>query len=234
MISQARFALFSVLMTSSRPHTGSSRTPPATAIHPPSLANARRRMFAQQELDSCWVQLFVDRRAHTRRSVSPSARLFNQTCRFRLFILLPHLQVRAGGFSPHARSLTPAWCLFRRREEPNVLLLRYVRPLGCLFNQIFVPVPPPSCAKAKRMFFAHAEGQISACSFFVSVRGRMSRVSGLYTVHLLPSLACKGELEVFSHNAKSLTPAECFLLGDRRVCSTRSAVLSPCRVSKIS
>jgi hypothetical protein len=80
-------------------------------------------------------------------------------------------------------------------------------------------------------FFAHADGQTSACSCFVSVRGLTSRVSGLYTVCLLlPRL--QRRVGSFSPHAWSLTPAGCFLLGDRRVCSTRSAVLSPCRVSR--
>jgi len=41
---------------------------PTTAVYPPSLANARRRMFAQQESNSFWVLLFVNRRASTCRS----------------------------------------------------------------------------------------------------------------------------------------------------------------------
>ena len=72
----------------------------------------KSRIFAQQELNSCWVMFLVDRWAYTCR-ISPSTRLFNQTCRvFLLFIPFLRLQVRIGGFSPHARSLTPAWCLF--------------------------------------------------------------------------------------------------------------------------
>jgi len=75
MISQARSAPFSVLMISSRPPTGSSRTPPVAATHPPSLASARRRMFAQQESNCRWVLLLVDRGAHTRSSSGALAHL---------------------------------------------------------------------------------------------------------------------------------------------------------------
>ena len=77
----------------------------------------KSRIFAQQEFDSCWMFL-VDRRAYTCHIRNALAHLhvwFNQTCRlFCPFILFPRLQVRIGGFSPHARSLTPAWFLFRR------------------------------------------------------------------------------------------------------------------------
>ena len=48
---------------------------PAAAIHPPSLANVRWRMFAQQELDSCWVLYFIDRGAHMCCSCSALAHL---------------------------------------------------------------------------------------------------------------------------------------------------------------
>jgi len=79
MTSQARSPPFSsfffTLKTSSQPPTSSSQTLPTAAAHPPSLANATRRMFAQQELDSCWVLLFVDRRPHTRRSSGALAHL---------------------------------------------------------------------------------------------------------------------------------------------------------------
>ena len=40
------FLLYSVL-TSPQPPTGSMQIPPAATVHPPSLANVRRRMIAQ-------------------------------------------------------------------------------------------------------------------------------------------------------------------------------------------
>jgi len=69
-------------------------------------------MFAQQELDTCWVLRFVDRRAHTRRSSGALAHLHAGSARRAEFIPLPHLQVRVGGFSPHVMNLTPIGCLF--------------------------------------------------------------------------------------------------------------------------
>jgi hypothetical protein len=39
------FLLFYVLMNFPQPPTGSTRIPPAAAVYPPSLANARRRIF---------------------------------------------------------------------------------------------------------------------------------------------------------------------------------------------
>jgi len=50
-------------------------------------------------------------------------------------VSLRRLRVRVGGCLPHARIPTPAGCLSQLREGSNVLLLRYVHPLGCLFNQ---------------------------------------------------------------------------------------------------
>ena len=85
--------------------------------------------------------------SHSRR-VSPSARLVEQTCRlFRLFIPFPRLQVRIGGFSSHARSLTPTRCLFRRREGSNKRAANAVRSSPGMSVQpnilIFVLAPPP-------------------------------------------------------------------------------------------
>jgi hypothetical protein len=80
-----------------------------------------------------------------------------------------------------------------------VVLLQYDCPLECLFNQTSHFVFRRclrGLQKRGGSFFAHADGQTSACSCFVSVRGLTSHVSGLYTVCLLP-LARKGELEVF-------------------------------------
>lgn len=57
--------LFYVLMTSPQPLTGLSQISPTTVIHPPSLVNARRSMFAQQESNSCWLLFSVDMRAST-------------------------------------------------------------------------------------------------------------------------------------------------------------------------
>lgn len=125
-----------MLTISLPPPTGSSRSPPIATTHSPSLANARRRMFAQQESNSCWVLLYVDIRAHTRRSSAALAHL--HVCSTRCadcFAYSPPLQVRVGGFSPHAWSLTPAWRLFRTREGSNVLLPWYVRPIGYLIEQ---------------------------------------------------------------------------------------------------
>ena len=96
------------------------------------------RDFRSAGVNSRWVMFLVDRRAYTCRisdalaicmSVQPDVQIISPIHPLRL-------QVRIGGFSPHARSLTPAWRLFRRREGSNVLLMRYVHPLGCLrFNQ---------------------------------------------------------------------------------------------------
>jgi hypothetical protein len=47
----------------------------------------------------------------------------------------PSLGSTSWSIFAHARSQTPAWYFFRTREGPNMLLLQYVRPLGCLFNQ---------------------------------------------------------------------------------------------------
>jgi len=163
-------------MTSPQLPAGSSLISPA-AVHPPSLANARRKIFTQREFNSYWVTFFVDRQSFTCR-ISPSARLFNQTCRlFRLFTRLPRSQVRVGAFSPHARSQTPARCLFRTREGSNLLLLRYVRPMGCLFNQtsrfVFRRCLPRGMAAMHRL---------SLCMLlFMSSRGWTSRVRGSYT-----------------------------------------------------
>jgi hypothetical protein len=46
----------------------------------------------------------------TTRTGTLLVRLFNQTRRFRPFALLPCLQRRDGGLSPHARSVIPAGC----------------------------------------------------------------------------------------------------------------------------
>jgi len=91
-------------------------------------------MFAQQELDSGWVLLFIDRWAHTCRS-SPALAHLRVCSTRRAAFPLPRLQVRVGAFSLRARSQTPARCLFRGREGSNAPLLLYVLPMGCLFNQ---------------------------------------------------------------------------------------------------
>jgi len=149
-------------MTSSRPHTGSSRTPPTAAIHLPSLANARRRMFAQQGSNSCWVQLFVNRGAHTRRSVSPSARLFNQMCRFRLFILLPHSFASASRriFAPCEES-DSRMVLISKARGAECAATAVHSPPGMSVQPdipVFVSALPPLSAKAKRMFFRSCRG----------------------------------------------------------------------------
>ena len=51
--------------------------------------------------------------------------------------------------------------------------------------------------------FHSCKGQTSACSFFVSDRGRTNCVSGSYTLSFLSSLACKGEMEVFRPTRES-------------------------------
>jgi hypothetical protein len=66
MISRAGSVLFSALMTSPQLPAGSSLISPAAA-HPPSLANARRKIFTQREFNSCWVTFFIDGRGSTRR-----------------------------------------------------------------------------------------------------------------------------------------------------------------------
>jgi hypothetical protein len=45
--------------------------------------------------------------------------------------------------------------------------------------------------------FHSCRGLTSACSFFVSRMGSVSRVSGSYTLCSPSSLACKGEMEIF-------------------------------------
>ena len=73
-----------------------------------------------------------------------------------------------------------------------MVLLQYDCPLECLFNQTSHFVFQHclrGLQKRGGSFFAHADGQTSACSCFVGVRGLTSRVSGLYTVCLLPSPA---------------------------------------------
>jgi len=125
-------------------------------------------MFAQQELDSCWVLLFIDRWAHTRHS-SPELThlhvcLTKQTCRlFRISTPLPRLQVLVGAFSPHARSQTPAWCLFRRRWAERAA------PWGV-------------CSTRHPDFHF---GLPHARSIFVSGEGRMSRITA-YGVSVQP------------------------------------------------
>jgi len=69
------FLLFSALTICPRPPTGFSRIPPAAVIHPPSLANARQRMFSQQESNFCWVLFFVDTRDSTCRNSDALAHL---------------------------------------------------------------------------------------------------------------------------------------------------------------
>ena len=69
------FLFFSVLMYSSWPHTGSMWIPPTATIYPPSLANARWRNFAQQELDSCWVLFLTDKGPYMRCGSSALAHL---------------------------------------------------------------------------------------------------------------------------------------------------------------
>jgi len=52
--------------------------------------------------------------------------------------------------------------------------------------------------------FRSCRGLTSACSFFVSDRGRTNCVSGSYTLCFPSSLACKGEMEVFDPNVPLL------------------------------
>ena len=96
---------------------------------------------------------------------------------------------------------------------------------------IFVSAPPPSSAKVRKMFFRLYRGSNLCMQLFRECEGsdepRQRLVHSPFA--LLPRL--QRRVGGFSPNARSLTPAGCFLLGDRHVCSTRSAVLSPCWVS---
>jgi hypothetical protein len=102
-------------------------------------------------------------------------RLFNQTCRlFRLFIPLPRLQVRVGVFSPHARSQTPAWCLFRMREGLSVLLLLSTFVLWDVCSTRHLNFHFGAASLAGCWLFSSCRGQTSACGFFESRKSRLN------------------------------------------------------------
>ena len=62
-------------MISLWPPIGSSRFSSTVAVITPSLANARWRIFSQQELNSCWMLFFTDRQASMHQSSSTLAHL---------------------------------------------------------------------------------------------------------------------------------------------------------------
>ena len=109
----------SLLTTSLWPPTGPSRIPPAaTAIYPPSLANVRWRMSPQQELDTCWVLCFVDRRAHTRHSSGMLAHLCVCSTRHADFAYSsPSLNCKCeSGFLPPCEESNPCRVLILRER----------------------------------------------------------------------------------------------------------------------
>ena len=79
-----------------------------------------------------------------------------------------------------------------------MLLLQYVRPLGCLFNQtsrfLFRRRLP-----RRVVAFGSCRGLTSVCSFFVSRRCRTSCVSSSYTLFSPPPLPTKARWSFFPH-----------------------------------
>ena len=159
-------------------------------------------MIAQQELDSCWVLLLVDMQAHTHCSSGTLAQLHVCSTRRADFAYssTPCLQVQIGGCSPQARSLTPAGVLILRVRgiKRGATAVRLSPGMSVQPDIPFcVSALPPWSAKARRKLFCSCDGQTSACSCFVGVRGLTSRVSGLYTVCLLP-LPAKASWKFFA------------------------------------
>ena len=160
MISRALSHLSSYLFCAEDLSTTSHRfdANTAAAVHPPSLANARRRMIAQQELDSCWALLFVDMQAHTHFSSGALAQLHVCSTRRADFAYssTPRLQVRIGGCSPHARSLTPAGVLILRVRgiKRGATAVRLSPGMSVQPDIPFcVLALPPWSAKARRKLF---------------------------------------------------------------------------------
>ena len=160
MISRALSHLSSYLFCADDLSTTSHRfdVNTAAAVHPPSLANARQRMIAQQELDSCWVLLFVDMQAHTHCSSSALAQLHVCSTRRADFAYssIPRLQVQIGGCLPHARSLTPAVVLILRVRgiKHGATAVRLSPGMSVQPEIPFcVSALPPWSAKARRKLF---------------------------------------------------------------------------------
>jgi len=205
MISRVRSALFSYFFCAddlSTTPTDLAQIAPAAAVYPPSLANARRRNFAQQELDSCWVLFFVDKGTYAYRGSGTLAYLH------------VWLNRRADYFTYLSPSLACRCKLEDVRPMRGVRLTHGVyfegeRGRTCCYYGTFVPWDvcstrhPDLCFDAASLagwrLFSSCRGQTSACSFFVSGKGRMSHFSGSYTLCSPPSLACRGEIEDFRH-----------------------------------
>jgi len=140
-------------------------------------------MFAQQELDSGWVLLFIDR---WHRS-NPSARLFNQTCSIRLLIPLPlackcelehfrsvrGVRLLHGAYFEGERGRTRLYCgmslLFATTAVRSPHGMSVQPDILILFS-----MPPPSWDGG----FLPS----SACCFFVSRKDWTGRVSGSHTL----------------------------------------------------
>ena len=165
-------------------------------------------MFAQQELDSCWVLHFVDRQAHTRCSCGALAHLHVCSTRRADFAYLPSslackresedfrpmrgVSLPHGAYFEGERDRTCCCCStfvpwdvcstkhpsFRSappplRDGPELAATAVRSPWGCLFNQTSRFVFRCCLRRLQRRggFFAHAEGQTSACSFPMSGSG---------------------------------------------------------------
>ena len=171
------FFFFFALTTSPLPPTGLTRIPPVSAVHPPSLANARRRMLTQQESNFCWVQLFVDKGAYTHRSSGALAHLHVcSTRRPDYFATYPPPSLASASrriFAPCEESDS------RTVLISNAKRIEYAATVVRSSPEMSVPpdIPISFRRRLRRLqrrgggFFAHAKGQTSACSFPMSGRG---------------------------------------------------------------
>jgi len=157
----------------------------AAAVHPPSLAYARRKIFTQREFNSCWVMFFIDRRCSTRRCSG----------------VLAYLRVCSSGPADYFVYSSPSLACKCESEDVHpmqgIRLLHGAyfedeRDITCHYCRMFVPWDvcstrhPDLCFDAASLagwrLFSSCRAQTSACSFFVSWRDRTSCVSGSYTL----------------------------------------------------